>query len=372
MSGWFTDDNGELHRFAGGSGFKSALPVGAIFASAIPLTDSSVHALDGSTISQTGMYEQFASLIKSLESAGFKITCTQEEFDTSVSTYGQCGKFVINNTSRTIRLPLITEFIASNNGGQEIGIAQLDMFKAHTHGLPTRNIYASGGAYGGTYVGNPMEESSGETGGSETRPKNIRYPYYIVLANGFEDVVSGGSGGGSDYDDTEIREQIQELQADKADKTELYNGSVSYYGTSDTTSDNETKIVDCPSFKLVNGARISVHFSYENTTNSTKLNINNTGAIDVIYSRANSASSLVPNNWWGKGTIVDFVYKDGWYYVLTNKASVNNYGYTRLTHSLNDVNRDYALSQKAGQEIDNRLKALENSGGSKVIWEVWE
>lgn len=56
MSGWFTDENGQLHKFAGGeTSLKSALPVGAIFASAIPLTDSSVHALDGTTISQTGL-----------------------------------------------------------------------------------------------------------------------------------------------------------------------------------------------------------------------------------------------------------------------------------------------------------------------------
>lgn len=204
MSGWFTDENGELHRFAGGSGFKSALPVGAIFASAIPLTDSSVHALDGSTISQTGMYEQFANLIKSLVSAGFKITCTQEEFDTSVSTYGQCGKFVINNTSGTIRLPLITEFIASNNGGQEIGLAELDSFKQHTH--YSVDAYSGGGTQASRYALESISSTktgwgnlvgSSPTGDTETKPKNIRYPYYIVLLNGFDETASGGSGGTS-------------------------------------------------------------------------------------------------------------------------------------------------------------------------------
>ena len=102
------------------------MPVGSIFASAIPITDARVHLLDGSIISQTGVYETFTNLIKALDASGQPITCTQTEFDADVSTYGQCGKFVIDNTAKTIRLPRITVFIASNNGGQTIGLAQRD------------------------------------------------------------------------------------------------------------------------------------------------------------------------------------------------------------------------------------------------------
>lgn len=203
MSGWFTDENGELFKFAGDYNFKSALPVGAVFASALPLTDSSVHALDGTTISQSGLYEQFAVYLKSLRDAGYKITCTQSEFDTSVSTYGQCGKFVINDTLGTIRLPKITEFVASSNGGQEIGLAQLDTFKQHTH--YTNDAYSGGATQASRYAlesisstktgwGNLVGNSP--TGDTETKPKNIRYPYYIVLISGFDpNVIGGGSGG---------------------------------------------------------------------------------------------------------------------------------------------------------------------------------
>jgi hypothetical protein len=227
MSGWFTDENGELFKFAGDYNFKSALPVGAVFASALPLTDSSVHALDGSYISQTGLYEQFAVYLKSLRDAGYKITCTQSEFNTSVSTYGQCGKFVIDDTLGTIRLPKITEFVASNNGGQEIGLAELDSFKSHNHTMQSagnhkhstsftsygtsaswssaKEMYTTtaSGKNAGSESRNTSETGShthtiDNTGGSETRPKNIRYPYYIVLISGFDpNVIGGGSGSGS-------------------------------------------------------------------------------------------------------------------------------------------------------------------------------
>lgn len=199
-----------------------SLPVGSIFTSAIPLTDARVHLLDGSTISQTGIYATFADLIKSLVADGKLTTYTQSQFDSDVSTYGQCGKFVIDNDAGTIRLPLITEFIASNNGGQEIGLAQLDEFKSHTHiqdphthiqnahRHSIHNPYQNTGANhviipasaGSATEGDPSYNwsptgysaatnqdtiaTNQNTGGEETRPKNIRYPYYIVLAAGYK------------------------------------------------------------------------------------------------------------------------------------------------------------------------------------------
>lgn len=166
------------------------MPVGSIFASAIPITDARVHLLDGSTISQTGVYETFANLIKALESAGQPITCTQTEFDADVSTYGQCGKFVVDNNAGTIRLPRITEFIASNNGGQTIGLAQLDEFKSHNHAYYGWATVTDGsGSYpvaGDSQSSTNTSHTTRDRGGSETRPKNIRYPYYIVLASGYK------------------------------------------------------------------------------------------------------------------------------------------------------------------------------------------
>ena len=178
-----------------------AMPIGSIFASAIPQTDARVHLLDGSTISQTGVYADFANLIKALHFAGNNISCTQSEFDADVSTYGQCGKFVIDNDNGNIRLPLITEFIASNNGGQTIGLAELDSFKSHEHSVKngqgryiqissTSGSYAGGRISGATAYYDESNEGytvkAQATGDSETKPKNVRYPYYIVLASGYK------------------------------------------------------------------------------------------------------------------------------------------------------------------------------------------
>ncbi len=203
MSGFYTNEQGKAIKFAEGNvSLQASMPVGSIFPSAIPIIDRRVHLLDGTTISQEGTYGNFAILIKALISAGYNITCTQEEFDTSVSTYGQCGKFVVDNDAKTIRLPLITEFIASNNGGQEIGLAQLDEFKRHNHGITVAsdgsmvsyNMTLGSSGVTTTYrfsstgnVGNRNgADGSHYTGGEETRPKSVRYPYYIVLASGFK------------------------------------------------------------------------------------------------------------------------------------------------------------------------------------------
>lgn len=242
MSVYITDKDGKLVKVSG-SNANFTLPIGSIFPSAIPIMDANVHLLDGSLISQTGLYKTFADLIKSLVADGKLTTYTQSQFDSDLATYGQCGKFVIDNDAGTIRLPKITEFIASNNGGQIIGLAELDEFKSHTHTQNSHTHSFSGNNISGkfgirgaadgaswmdqasyvdgttfkkgtkgvsTYIinGTSSRYSTGlesinfsatpsgtiggttatnqNTGGSETKPKNIRYPYYIVLAAGYK------------------------------------------------------------------------------------------------------------------------------------------------------------------------------------------
>lgn len=184
---------------------RNGLPIGSIFASAVYLTDSAYHLLDGSIISTVGVYEEFANwLIAQGENAP---TCTLQEYFEDLSTYGQCGKFVINNSdndiifdsvvlpAHSIILPEITEFIASNNGGLTIGMSQLDEFKKHNHtnkydGYDNVERFVTsfntGGKVGFALGNNDNNYGKIEitnSGGNETRPKNIRYPYYIVLAN---------------------------------------------------------------------------------------------------------------------------------------------------------------------------------------------
>jgi hypothetical protein len=214
MSVYITDKDGKLVKVSG-SNTNFTLPIGSIFSSAIPIMDANVHLLDGSLISQTGLYKTFADLIKSLVADGKLTTYTQSQFDSDLATYGQCGKFVIDNAAGTIRLPYIKEFIASNNSGQIIGVAELDTFKTHTHTEASAgshshsficrsykdNMSNDWGSTGKGIVTNDGSDASksglinsggshthtiNATGSAETKPKNIRYPYYIVLAAGYK------------------------------------------------------------------------------------------------------------------------------------------------------------------------------------------
>ena len=217
MAGYFTDKNKKLHQFAGGdNSTKYCLPVGTIFPSAIPLTDASVHLLDGSTISQTGVYQEFAELLKSLVSAGYDIvykdddeSTAQQKFDDDIAKSGNCGKFIINGNS-TIRLPKITRFIQglsnmTNIGDSvEAGLPNLTG-TAYTVGAGSVGLYSgssSGVFKAQTSVSGQLQNASGGTtykeltfdasrssavyGKSTTvQPQATSFPYYIVLANGF-------------------------------------------------------------------------------------------------------------------------------------------------------------------------------------------
>ena len=61
MSVYITDKDGKLVKVSG-SNTNFTLPIGSIFSSAIPIIDANVHLLDGSLISQTGLYKTFADL----------------------------------------------------------------------------------------------------------------------------------------------------------------------------------------------------------------------------------------------------------------------------------------------------------------------
>ncbi len=200
----------ELQEQIAGSGESEAgggfMPVGSIFASAIPQTDARVHLLDGSTISQSGMYADFATLLKSLISSGYKVSCTYSEYQSDIDNYGQCGKFVIDNNAGTIKLPKITKFVEGLTNLANIG-------KSFSAGLPNitgnlgPNTFTSGepfdngtalsgnGRWSGpdgqgwvmTQLSFDASKSNAIYGKSTTvQPQSTAYPYYIVLAGGYK------------------------------------------------------------------------------------------------------------------------------------------------------------------------------------------
>jgi hypothetical protein len=89
------------------------------------------------------------------------------------------------------------------------------------------------------------------------------------------------------------------------------------YGTCSTTASTQAKVVACPNFKLVTGARIAVKFTVTNTASSPTLNVNNTGAKAIYYrGSAISAGYLATNRTY------EFVY-NGTQYELIGDIDTN-------------------------------------------------
>lgn len=177
------------------------LPLGIIVLSSVEIDEPCMQKADGRSLAQDGIYADFCTWLKNRITAGATnvSTCTIEEYANSMLAYGQCGKYVINDTAETItsgnysvpansiKLPTLVEFLASNNGGQEIGSAQLDMFKSHDHyvALSNNSVSDSDNSYSANWDYQKSITSgvySSLSGGEETRPKNVRYPCYIVVA----------------------------------------------------------------------------------------------------------------------------------------------------------------------------------------------
>lgn len=261
-----------------------SLPIGAIFSSAVPQTSAAFHLLDGSTISKTGIYADFATLLSDLVTAGYNITCTQAQFDSDVSTYGQCGKFVIGTD--TIRLPKITKFIEGLSNITNIGTS----FQA---GLPnitgdsgnniinhqnentgsgalyyTKDGNSGGGGgsmpYGHIYL--DASRSSSIYGRSSTvQPQSTAYPYYIVLANAYN---------------TQVQVDINNVANDLNNKADVDASNLS----SANVDSWKTKLKD------INLVAHVVTTSLTNAVSITGLDIVADGGVYDIYVKGNTSN----------------------------------------------------------------------------------
>lgn len=83
--------------------------IGELIYTLIPLQDANLHLLDG-TLLYSGVYSDFIDYIANLyaENPSANYFCTESDWQSSVSTYGVCGKFVYDSTNNTVRLPKVT------------------------------------------------------------------------------------------------------------------------------------------------------------------------------------------------------------------------------------------------------------------------
>ena len=91
--------------------------IGEIVASTIPLTDAGLHLLDGALISGSGSYSAFVDYIADLYDSGnyTDIFDTEANWQSVVTTYGVCGKFVYDSVNNTVRLPKYGNQIFTTN-----------------------------------------------------------------------------------------------------------------------------------------------------------------------------------------------------------------------------------------------------------------
>lgn len=177
--------------------------IGEIIESIIPLTDAGLHLLDGALISGSGSYSAFVTYIAGLVSDYPDLFETEANWQSAVTTYGVCGKFVYDNVNNTIRLPKITGIIEGTTDATALG----DLVAA---GLPniTGTLYSAigyencSGAFEikgsgtGTYsmanrdsqqgyyrTFNAAKSSSIYGNSSTVQPQTIKAFYYIVVAN---------------------------------------------------------------------------------------------------------------------------------------------------------------------------------------------
>lgn len=158
--------------------------------------------LDGRTLSKDD-YPGFYAEAVSRKAAGTIPTATIAEYSAAISTYGQCGSFVVDEAAETVRVPTITAFVQAGTPGT-----------IHSAGLPNisgyfggnvddgvfngafydKNVYAWGnnGMEGGGQIGFDASRSNATYGKSDTvQPKSVEAKLYIQVIEGN---VSGGEG----------------------------------------------------------------------------------------------------------------------------------------------------------------------------------
>lgn len=153
----------------------SSRNVGEIISSTLPLTDAGLHLLDGSLL-QYGIYKEFIDYIADLyaENPSANYFTTESAWQSSVSTYGSCGKFVYNATDNTVRIPKVSDILQGTTDVTALGDLVEAGLPVHTHTRGTMNItgriYNGDNGLGPTDAFFTFDNAKGPTGNYQNRP----------------------------------------------------------------------------------------------------------------------------------------------------------------------------------------------------------
>lgn len=186
--------------------------VGEVFSSLVPINDNGVKLLDGSVLEVGGIYDEFINHIVGFKESYPNLFCTEEEWNTSISTYGVCGKFVYTE-GVSLRIPKITGFVEGTLDATELGNlieAGLPNITGYSNiaGVASKAAPAAGcleqNRFSLNYDYQAIQSSVNDFatvsinaalsnpiyGNSDTvQPQSIRVYYYIVVANGIKQDV---------------------------------------------------------------------------------------------------------------------------------------------------------------------------------------
>lgn len=155
--------------------------IGEIVVSTIPLTDSGLHLLDGTLVSGSGSYADFVTYIAGLyaDSNYSAIFETESNWQSAVTTYGVCGKFVYDSVNNTVRLPKYSNKIYTSNpnslpvigNGMSLGLTDgtqntgvnFGMYANGTLGLTVNNYGRSVGELGSNGLPTQNYKAAGVT-----------------------------------------------------------------------------------------------------------------------------------------------------------------------------------------------------------------
>lgn len=199
--------------------------IGEIVTSAIPLSDSGLHLLDGTLLSGSGIYKEFVDYIASIYSSAFSYFTSEADWQSSVSQYGSCGKFVYDSVNNTVRLPKISNILQGTTNPNALG----NLTEA---GLPdiicpmwnesgsVNNHMGSGGSQQESTTWRASNFNSIYGNSNTVQPETIKVLYYIVIANDQKtaiqvdiDEIATDLNGKADVDFTNVNDSGTSLSA---------------------------------------------------------------------------------------------------------------------------------------------------------------
>ena len=298
--------------------------VGEIVISTTPLIDDCLHLLDGALLSGSGSYAAFVNYIAELYNSGdyTNLFATEANWQTSVTNYGVCGKFVYTaasgNDPATVRLPKITGFIEGASNISTLGDLVEAGLPDHNHkvemsdneqgvGYPTQgsslvNPYYTGNAS----LSNPIYGRS-----NTVQPQAIKALYYIVTATstktGIEvdiDEIATDLNGKADAD-------LSNVSSTKAILEESYVNGSSWYRIYSDGWCEQGGVATPTALTLTNTITFLKAFAntnyYINANNSSEHHVTiYPNTVSTAYFgniTSNFALDLTPVNWMAQGYI---------------------------------------------------------------------